>query len=238
MAPSRPRHEPGSVGESTSAQPSQPPRPRDAATVPPTHRRPLQQSTRDRTRQLRIGRHHAKWARTKFRPALTGGDESSANRTSRGSTRLVAGRDARTANGSETSTASASVRSRTRCSTRDVRQSRMTPTASQLAAGAACLPAARIGDANHRVVRRGVASVRRRRRDPPRPRRHHPRRRDRSPRRRSGSAEGRGEQPPVPLGDDLDVAVDDLEGGLIVDRVRRTGDAGRPAFCLGHGVAR
>ncbi len=37
-----------------------------------------------------------------------------------------------------------------------------------------------------------------------------------------------GEQPPVPFGDDLDGAVGHLDGGLVVDRVRRTCDAGRP----------
>ena len=43
---------------------------------------------------------------------------------------------------------------------------------------------------------------------------------------------------PMPFGDDLDGAVDHLDGGLVVDRVRRTRDAGRPSFRLGHGVAR
>ena len=41
----------------------------------------------------------------------------------------------------------------------------------------------------------------------------------------------------MPLGDDVDGAVDHPDGGLVVDRVRRTGDAGRPLFRLGHGVA-
>ena len=43
---------------------------------------------------------------------------------------------------------------------------------------------------------------------------------------------------PVPLGDDLDGAVDHLDGRLVVDRVRRARDAGRPLLRLGHGVAR
>src|SRR5690242_6874983 len=42
---------------------------------------------------------------------------------------------------------------------------------------------------------------------------------------------------PVSLGDDLDVALGDFEGGLVVDRVGRPRDIGRPGFCLGHGVA-
>src|SRR3954453_9257106 len=43
-------------------------------------------------------------------------------------------------------------------------------------------------------------------------------------------------QLPVPLGYDVDGAVDDLDGGLIVDRIRRTLDAGGPSLCVGHGV--
>src|SRR5215210_5114824 len=46
-----------------------------------------------------------------------------------------------------------------------------------------------------------------------------------------------GEQPPVPLRDDVDGAVGDFDGGLIVNRVRRTVDSRRPALCLGHSVA-
>src|SRR4030095_6639205 len=46
------------------------------------------------------------------------------------------------------------------------------------------------------------------------------------------------EQFPVPFGDDLDGAIDHLDGRLVVHRVRRTRDAGRPLFRLGHGVAR
>jgi hypothetical protein len=37
------------------------------------------------------------------------------------------------------------------------------------------------------------------------------------------TVELRGEQPPVPLGDDFDGTVDHPDGGLIVDRVRRHG---------------
>ena len=44
--------------------------------------------------------------------------------------------------------------------------------------------------------------------------------------------------PPAPLGDDLDGAVDDLDGGLVVDGVRRTSQAGRPPHRLVHGVLR
>src|SRR5215212_7682905 len=39
-----------------------------------------------------------------------------------------------------------------------------------------------------------------------------------------------GEPLPVPLGDDFDGAIHDLDGGLIVDHLGRTGDIGRPAF--------
>src|SRR5262245_11236419 len=42
-----------------------------------------------------------------------------------------------------------------------------------------------------------------------------------------------GEQLPVPLGDDLDRAVDHFDGGVVVDRVRRPWDFGRPSFCAG-----
>jgi hypothetical protein len=45
-------------------------------------------------------------------------------------------------------------------------------------------------------------------------------------------------QLPVPLGDDFDGAVAHFDGGLIVNRIRRIWDPGRPSFCLGHGVAR
>src|SRR4029077_11839298 len=47
-----------------------------------------------------------------------------------------------------------------------------------------------------------------------------------------------GEQLPVPLGDDFGGAVGHFEGGLIVNRIRRMWDPGRPSFCLGHGIAR
>jgi hypothetical protein len=42
----------------------------------------------------------------------------------------------------------------------------------------------------------------------------------------------------VALGDDFDGAVGHFDGGLIVDRIRRIWDPGRPSFCLGHGIAR
>src|SRR6187549_982335 len=48
----------------------------------------------------------------------------------------------------------------------------------------------------------------------------------------------RGNQLPVPLGDDFDGVVGHFDGGLVVDRVRRAGDAGRPAFRVGHRVPR
>jgi hypothetical protein len=38
----------------------------------------------------------------------------------------------------------------------------------------------------------------------------------------------------VLLGNDLDGVVDHFDGGLVVDRVRRTCDTGRPSFCAGH----
>jgi integrase len=41
----------------------------------------------------------------------------------------------------------------------------------------------------------------------------------------------RGEQFPVPLGDDFYGAVGHSDGGLVVDRVRRTRDTGRPSLC-------
>src|SRR6185503_661685 len=47
-----------------------------------------------------------------------------------------------------------------------------------------------------------------------------------------------GEQPPVPLGDHVDRAVDDLDGGVVVDRVRRTIDLCRPSLGVGHRVPR
>src|SRR5438067_10004052 len=43
-----------------------------------------------------------------------------------------------------------------------------------------------------------------------------------------------GKQLPVPLGDDFDGAVDDFDGGLVVDRIRRPGQAGGPPFGSGH----
>jgi hypothetical protein len=45
-------------------------------------------------------------------------------------------------------------------------------------------------------------------------------------------------QLPVPLGYDVDGAVGHFDGGLVVDRIRRTWDAGGPFFCVGHGVLR
>jgi len=53
-----------------------------------------------------------------------------------------------------------------------------------------------------------------------------------------GLAVSVGEEFPVPLGDDLDVAVGHFDGALIVNRIRRTWDPGRPSFCVGHGVLR
>src|SRR6266496_2664941 len=47
-----------------------------------------------------------------------------------------------------------------------------------------------------------------------------------------------GEQLPVPLGDDFDGAVDDLYGGLIVNRVRRYWYPGGPSFYVGQGSVR
>lgn len=47
-----------------------------------------------------------------------------------------------------------------------------------------------------------------------------------------------GKEPPVPLGGDVDGAVGHLDGGLVVDRVRRTRKAGRPPLCVGPGVLR
>ena len=41
-----------------------------------------------------------------------------------------------------------------------------------------------------------------------------------------------------PFGDDLDGAVDHFDGGLVVDRVRRPRQLGRPPLCGGHRVAR
>lgn len=43
---------------------------------------------------------------------------------------------------------------------------------------------------------------------------------------------------PVPLGDDLDVAVNDSDGSLIVNRIGRYLHTGSPPFCLGHGMVR
>jgi hypothetical protein len=42
----------------------------------------------------------------------------------------------------------------------------------------------------------------------------------------------------VPLGDDVDGAVDHFYGRLIVNRVRRTRDTGRPTFRVGQRVLR
>jgi transposase len=46
------------------------------------------------------------------------------------------------------------------------------------------------------------------------------------------------EQFPVPLGDDLDGPVNYFDGGLVVDRVRRARQVGRPLLCGGHRVPR
>src|SRR5438067_6008002 len=43
---------------------------------------------------------------------------------------------------------------------------------------------------------------------------------------------------PVPLGDDFDGAVGYLDGGLIVNRVRRHRHTGGPFFCVRHGIVR
>src|SRR5262249_2022167 len=47
-----------------------------------------------------------------------------------------------------------------------------------------------------------------------------------------------GKQLPVPLGDDLDGAVDHFDGGLIVDRVSRYCYPGGPLFGVGQGAFR
>src|SRR5438067_208175 len=47
-----------------------------------------------------------------------------------------------------------------------------------------------------------------------------------------------GKQLPAPLGDDFDGTVDDFDGGLVVDRIRRPRQAGGPPFGSGHGVCR
>jgi len=57
---------------------------------------------------------------------------------------------------------------------------------------------------------------------------------DRSAERRLSGAE----IPPLPFGDDIDLAVDHLDGGLVVDGVGRTADAGSPSFRVGHRVLR
>src|SRR5690348_10771250 len=46
------------------------------------------------------------------------------------------------------------------------------------------------------------------------------------------------EQLPAPFGDDLDAAAGHLDGGLIVDGVRRALYPGGPPFSLGHGSVR
>ena len=46
------------------------------------------------------------------------------------------------------------------------------------------------------------------------------------------------EQPPAPLGDDLDNAVNDFDGGLVINRVCQTCDVGRPFLCGGHRILR
>jgi hypothetical protein len=52
---------------------------------------------------------------------------------------------------------------------------------------------------------------------------------------RSGSPEGRVEQLPAALGDHSDGTVGHLDGGQLVDRIRRTRDPSGPSFRLGHG---
>ena len=47
-----------------------------------------------------------------------------------------------------------------------------------------------------------------------------------------------GQELPVSLGHDFDRAVGHFDGRLIVNRIRRIRDRGRPSFCLGHGIAR
>ena len=42
----------------------------------------------------------------------------------------------------------------------------------------------------------------------------------------------------MPLGDEFDGAVGHFDGGVVVDRVRRTRQAGGLSFCFGHGVLR
>src|SRR5262245_30135617 len=54
--------------------------------------------------------------------------------------------------------------------------------------------------------------------------------------RRTGAAPVRGEEPPVPLGDHVDEAVGHPDRGLVVDRVRGTGETGGPPFSRSHGV--
>ena len=46
------------------------------------------------------------------------------------------------------------------------------------------------------------------------------------------------QQFPVPLGDDFNCAIGHLDGGLIVDRVRRRRSPGGPDFCVGQRVLR
>src|SRR5690349_56338 len=41
---------------------------------------------------------------------------------------------------------------------------------------------------------------------------------------------------PMPFGNDFDGVVDHFDGGLVVDRVRRPPETGRPFFCGRHGV--
>ena len=48
----------------------------------------------------------------------------------------------------------------------------------------------------------------------------------------------RAKVPPVPLGDDLDLAIVVLDGDLVVDGLGRMADAGRPSFRVGHRVLR
>src|SRR5207248_11141823 len=45
-----------------------------------------------------------------------------------------------------------------------------------------------------------------------------------------------GKQLPAPLGDDFDGTVDDFDGGLVVDRIRRPRQAGGSPFGSGHSV--
>src|SRR4051794_3893328 len=55
-------------------------------------------------------------------------------------------------------------------------------------------------------------------------------------RRSIACARFRAEELPMPLGDDVDGAVDDANRGVVVDRICRIPECGRPALRLGHRV--